>query len=237
NDGFTEFLARHTPAPEPDLHAASVLTALLQARGVVVSGAPAQGRAPAGAAGVARIPSPPVRDVVAEMLRESDNVTAELLVKELGHRFGGQGTTAAGLKVVRDTLGARGLPVAHLSAVDGSGLDRSDRASCALLMTALDATGPRSPLAEGFPVAGRDGTLSRRFLGNPAAGRLRAKTGALEGVTGLTGYVDVPAAEPMVFSLLANDIPRDAVGRALQERVGAILARYPEAPPPDTLAP
>lgn len=237
NDGFTEFRGRHTPAPEPDLHAAAVLTGLLQARGVAVAGAPAEGRAPPGAAGVARIASPPMREVVAQMLRESDNVTAELLVKELGYRFGGQGTTAAGLRVVRDTLAAMGLPVAHLSAVDGSGLDRSDRATCALLMTALDAAGPRSPLAEGFPVAGRDGTLARRFVGSPAAGRLRAKTGALEGVTGLSGYVDVPAGEPMVFSMLANDIPRDAAGRALQERVGAILARYPEAPPPDTLAP
>ena len=237
NDGFAVFSPRHTAAPEPDVHAAALLTALLQARGVVVLGPPGEGRAPSGTASLASIPSPPMREIVGEMLRESDNVTAELLVKELGKRFGTGGTTAAGLAVMKDTLAAAGLPVGHLAAVDGSGLDRSDRASCALLMATLDRTGRGSTLAEGFPLAGRDGTLARRFLGNPAAGRLRAKTGALDGVAGLTGYVDLPGGEPIVFSFLINDLPRDALGRALQERLGAVLARYPEAPPPDSLAP
>jgi D-alanyl-D-alanine carboxypeptidase/D-alanyl-D-alanine-endopeptidase (penicillin-binding protein 4) len=237
NDGFAAFTPRHVPASEPDAHAATVLTGLLQARGVVVHGTPGEGSAPAAAQAVARISSPPLREVVGEMLRESDNLTAELLVKELGRRFADQGTTTAGLGVVRATLLSAGLPVAHLVAVDGSGLDRSDRASCTLLMAGLDTTGRKGLLASSLPVAGRDGTLSRRFLGNPAAGRLQAKTGALDGVAGLTGYVDVPGGEPLAFSMLVNELPRDALGRALQERLGAILARYPEAPPPDALAP
>ena len=238
NDGFAVFAPRHVAAPEPDVHAAGVLTALLQARGVRVSAPPGEGRTPGGASTLARLPSHPVRELVGEMLRESDNLTAELLVKELGHRFAGRGTTAAGVGVMRDALAAAGLPVSHLAAVDGSGLDRADRASCTLLLAALDTTGRKGAVAAGFPVAARDGTLARRFLGNPAAGRLQAKTGALEGVAGLNGFVDLAAGgEPLVFSLLANDLPRDAVGRALQERVGAVLARYPEAPPPATLAP
>ncbi|MDP9071028.1 MAG: D-alanyl-D-alanine carboxypeptidase/D-alanyl-D-alanine-endopeptidase [Actinomycetota bacterium] len=237
NDGFVVFTPRHVAAPEPDVHAAGVLTALLQARGVAVTGAPGQGSAPSGASTLARVASAPMREVVAEMLRESDNLTAELLVKELGRRYADQGTTAAGIGVVRETLLGAGLPVAHLVAVDGSGLDRSDRASCTLLMAALDVGGRHGPVAAGLPVAGRDGTLSRRFLGNPAAGRLQAKTGALEGVAGLTGYLDLPGAEPLVFSLLVNELPRDAVGRAIQERVGAILATYPQAPSPEALGP
>ena len=237
NDGFVAFAPRHVAAPEPDTHAAAVLTGLLQARGVVVQGPPGQGDAPPVGQSVARIASAPIRELVGQMLRESDNLTAELLVKELGRRFANQGTTAAGLGVMRATLAQAGLPVADLAAVDGSGLDRSDRASCALLMAGLDASGPRGPVWDGLPVAGRDGTLARRFIGNPAAGRLRAKTGALDGVAGLTGYLDVTGADPLAFSLLVNDLPRDALGRALQERLGAILARYPEAPPPDALEP
>jgi D-alanyl-D-alanine carboxypeptidase/D-alanyl-D-alanine-endopeptidase (penicillin-binding protein 4) len=194
------------------------------------------------------VSSPPVRDVVAEMLRESDNLTAELLVKELGHRFTGAGTTAAGLGVVRATLTSAGLPLGGLATVDGSGLDRSDRATCSLLLTAVEASGPAGTLAASFPLAAHDGTLTKRFQGSPAAGRLRAKTGSLDGVVGLTGYVAAPSGltvygaapadgVPLAFSLLANDLPRDAIGRALQDRVGTVLARYPEAPAPAALAP
>ncbi|HUR19103.1 MAG TPA: D-alanyl-D-alanine carboxypeptidase/D-alanyl-D-alanine-endopeptidase [Acidimicrobiales bacterium] len=238
NDGFVAFRPRKLAAPEPDVHAAGVLTALLQARGVIVDRPPVDGQAPAGAPVVARVESLPVRDLVGEMLRESDNLTAELLVKELGRRFAGAGTTVAGLGVVRETLASAGLPVEHLAAVDGSGLDRSDRASCTLLVAALDAGGAKGHLAAGLPVAGRDGTLARRFQGNPAAGRLRAKTGSLEGVAALTGFVDsATGAGPLSFAFLANGLPRDAVGRALQEQLGALLAAYPQAPPPADLAP
>ena len=236
NDGFMAI--RHTPAPEPDVQAAAVLTALLRARGVLVGGHPGQGTAPVGAAVVARVASPPMHEVVGQMLRESDNNTAELLVKELGVRFAQQGSTRAGLRVMRDALAAAGLPAQDLMAVDGSGLDRSDRVSCRLLTAVLERSGPSSPLAAGFPVAARDGTLSRRFHGNPAAGRLRAKTGSLEGVAGLAGYIDVPGGGgPLAFALLANDLPGEAAGRSLQEQVGALLARYPEAPPPAVLGP
>ena len=243
NDGFAQFRPRTVAAPEPDLHAAAVLTGLLQERGVAIGAPPSEGQAPADATVLTRLESPLLSEVVGQMLRESDNLTAELLVKELGLRFAGSGTTAAGLGVVRETLEAAGLPVDDLVAVDGSGLDRSDRASCALIMAAMDVDGPEGALATGFPVAGRDGTLAQRFRGNPAAGRLRAKTGALDGVVGLSGYVEpveqpgTDARSPLRFSLLVNELPRDALGRSLQEQVGAILARYPEAPPPDELAP
>lgn len=238
NDGFTQFRPKRIAAAEPDVHAAGVLTALLQARGVVVEGGPGEGTAPAGAPVVAKVASAPVRELVGQMLRESDNLTAELLVKELGRRFAGGGTTTAGVGVVRETLAGASLPVEQFTAVDGSGLDRSDRASCSLLMAALVASGPAGPLAAGFPVAGRNGTLVKRFVGNPAAGRLRAKTGSLDEVAALTGYVDsASGGPPLAFSFLINQLPRDALGRALQEQLGAVLAAYPEAPPPDTLAP
>lgn len=238
NDGFAQFRPRKVAAAEPDVHAAGVLTALLQARGVVVAGIPGEGQAPAGAPVVAEVASAPVRELVAQMLRESDNLTAELLVKELGRRFAGAGTTTAGVGVVRETLAAAALPVEHLAAVDGSGLDRSDRASCTLLMAALDAAGTTGAVAAGLPVAGKDGTLARRFVGNPAAGRLRAKTGALAEVAALTGYLDsTDGGPPLVFAFVINQLPRDALGRALQEEIGAILATYPEAPAPDSLEP
>jgi D-alanyl-D-alanine carboxypeptidase/D-alanyl-D-alanine-endopeptidase (penicillin-binding protein 4) len=237
NDGFAQFSPRVVLAPAPAVHAAAVLTALLQARGVSVSAPPGQGVAPRGST-VASIDSLPIGEMVATMLRESDNDAAEDLVKELGARFGGQGSTAAGLPVVRAALEAARLPVATaMVAVDGSGLDRADRATCSLLVEALAATPPDGHVRRGLPVAGRSGTLGRRFGGTPAAGRLRAKTGALEGVAALTGLVDQPGGDSLVFSLLANELPRESAGRGLEDRVGAGLASYPAVVPTPDLGP
>jgi D-alanyl-D-alanine carboxypeptidase/D-alanyl-D-alanine-endopeptidase (penicillin-binding protein 4) len=238
NHGFASLGPAAAFASQPDVLAAGVLTNLLRARGVIVTGVPSEGAAPPGAGVVARVASPPLREVVGSMLRHSDNLSAELLLKELGHRFANDGTTAGGMSVLRDTLSSTGLPVADLAAVDGSGLDRSDQASCSLLLGAVDAGGPTGAMSAGFPAAGRNGTLAQRFSANPAAGRLRAKTGSLDNVTGLTGYVDQAGGGPALsFALLANDIPNDGVGRALQEQVGAVLARFPQGPPPALLAP
>ena len=131
----------------------------------------------------------------------------------------------------------RGFPVDQYAAVDGSGLDRDDRASCALVLDVLQSPQPADAIAAGLPVAARTGTLGRRFVGTPAAGRLRAKTGSLEGVVSLSGIVDEQGGAPLAFSMLVNDVSRDAVGRALEDRVGVALARWPAAVATPDLAP
>lgn len=223
NDGFVQF--RPTPArtSDPAAHAAALLTELLKSRGVSVGGAPGQSRAPASAASISELRSPPVREIVAEMLKESDNTTAELLVKELGYRLKGAGTTAAGLEAMRTELALP--PAVHL--VDGSGLDRADRATCNAIVAAVAATPP-----DALATAATDGTMTDRFVGHIGAGRIKAKTGSLLGVASLSGYADADLA----FAFLVNDTT-DAAGRALQERVGAALVRYPDAPAPDDVAP
>jgi D-alanyl-D-alanine carboxypeptidase/D-alanyl-D-alanine-endopeptidase (penicillin-binding protein 4) len=233
NDGFTQFKPlKRQHAADPALHAAATLTMLLRARGVTV-GDSSTGAVPAGAKAITRVESAPLPEIVGEMLRESDNMTAELLVKELGKRFGAGGSWAAGLQVIRGTLADAGLAVDAYKAVDGSGLDVSDRVSCSLLLHALDIVGPNGAVSAGFPIAGRTGTLVDRFKGNPAEGKLRAKTGTLNYVAALAGYV-----ESLEFALVANGLPdKTASGRALQDRVGAALSLYPDAPSVDELAP
>jgi D-alanyl-D-alanine carboxypeptidase/D-alanyl-D-alanine-endopeptidase (penicillin-binding protein 4) len=239
NDGFIQFTPRKVVATEPAASAAAVLVDLLRAQGVVVNGTPGSGRAPGGLTTIASVKSPPVREIVGAMLRESDNNTAELLVKEMGRRFADAGTTTAGIGVVRETLASAKLPAVELQAVDGSGLDRGDRASCNLFARILGADGPDGPIAKGLAVAGETGTLSDRFEGHPAEGRLRAKTGFLDGVVGLSGFVEPTRGDPLLFSFLANDlpVPTERPGYAAQERLGAVLATYPEAPPEDQLTP
>lgn len=237
NDGFVQFVGRKIAATSPPQHAAATLAGLLRDRGVAVAGPVSTGAAPDEAVRVASISSAPLTDVVAEMLAESDNLTAELLVKELGHRDGPAGSTAAGVEEVEESLASAGVPTGRITLVDGSGLDRGNRATCAALMAAVEESGPDGVVARGFAVANRTGTLARRFVDHPAAGRLRAKTGALDGVTGLTGFVDGVPGGPLAFALISNQVASEPAGRRLQEDVGAVLATFPDAPPSRELAP
>jgi D-alanyl-D-alanine carboxypeptidase/D-alanyl-D-alanine-endopeptidase (penicillin-binding protein 4) len=239
NDNFAQFRPKKTIAtPDPPRHGAVILTELLRARGVIIGPDGAAGAAPEAADAVASVSSPALPEIVGELLRESDNMTAEVLTKELGKRFGGGGTWSEGTKVIRATVAEAGLAAEGYAAVDGSGLDVSDRLSCTLLMDTVDLVGSTGPVADGLAVAGRTGTLATRFKGNPAEGRLRAKTGSLNNVVGLVGFVDAVDDRSLEFALLANDLPdRLESGRILQERVGAILAQYPKAPKAAELAP
>lgn len=237
NGGFVQWRPRAIPADAPALHAAGVLAGLLRARGVSV-GATAQGAAPTGATVVAAVESLPMTEVVAVVMRDSDNLGAELLVKELGARFGSGGTTAAGLAVVRDEVDrlGPGLAAGYVG-VDGSGLDRSNRLSCDILHAVLSRSGDGGPIEGGMAEAGRSGTLLRRFLGTEAAGRVRAKTGSLDEVIGLAGWATGRDGRDLEFALIANGLPYDALGFWLQDQVVVALARYPQAPPPDEVAP
>lgn len=225
--------------PQPALHFAQVLTDQLRALGVQVAGAPTMGAA-TGAVTVATKESLPVADLVAQMVRESDNTTAELLVKEMGLRASGAGTTEAGLGAAKTALAAKGLPVGPLSVRDGSGLDRGDRASCSLLLAALTGAGRESPLADGLPVAALTGTLQKRFVGTPVVGRLRAKTGSLDEVSSLVGWVDpakAGAAPPVAFAVVVNGVPKDLDAARLSDRLGVALGSWPDAPAPDAVDP
>jgi D-alanyl-D-alanine carboxypeptidase/D-alanyl-D-alanine-endopeptidase (penicillin-binding protein 4) len=104
NDNFAQYRPKKTiAATAPALHGASVLTELLRGRGVVVAD-PGEGVAPAAAEAVAQVSSPALPEIVGELLRESDNMTAEVLTKELGARYGGAGTWVAGTQVIRETI-------------------------------------------------------------------------------------------------------------------------------------
>jgi len=229
--------AASKPVGQPALQFAQVLTDMLRALGVQVGGGPSVGRA-TGAATVATKDSLPVRDLVAQMIRESDNTTAELLVKEMGRAAGGPGTTEAGLAAVKGALAGKGLDVGPLAARDGSGLDRADRASCSLLLSALVGPGRRSQLAEVLPVAAKSGTLQKRFVGSSVVGRLRAKTGSLDEVSSLVGWVDpTREAAPVAFAVVANGVPKNLDATRLSDRVGLAVGTWPDAPPPEAVDP
>ncbi len=171
NDGFAAFQPALVAAVQPAQQAAATFTALLAARGVTVAGPPAAGSAPAQAARLAELDSAPLPEVVGEILRHSDNNGAELLTKELGRNANpATPTTAAGVAAIRADIAADGLPTAGLQLVDGSGLDRSDRATCQLILATLMRSGPDGILGRGLAVAGRSGTSVPASGGHPGRG-------------------------------------------------------------------
>lgn len=239
NDGLVAFppspdvrVPKETPADDPATHAADQLTQLLVARGIAVDGAPGSGPAPQDAKEIAHLDSQPVGAIVAAMLTESDNGSAELLTKELGVRDSGTGSTAAGVAAITKALRDENLPLDGTVQFDGSGLADNDRTTCSAVQTLLDRHGPTSPFAASLPTSGRTGTLTERLVDNPLTGRVHAKTGTLNQSTALAGYVDTFQGAHASFSFLMNlpapkVITDDDVG--LEEELAGILANYPES--------
>lgn len=243
NDGFSAFPtpsrpgATETASTDPPAQAAQAFERLLRRRGVRVTGGAGAARAPDQATVVAELRSAPLRAITAELLTWSDNQTAELLLKELGFRHSGQGTTTAGAVAVEEILTEAGYDLAGVDAVDGSGLAGSNRVTCGLLHAVLDDAGPRSALVEGLAVAGRTGTLTATFSGTPAEGRLRAKTGSLNEARALSGVVRVPDGDDLTFALLVNQGYITPEGDAVRIDVGLALAAYPRRPNLDQVGP
>lgn len=221
NDGFRVWGHPGVPFANPPADAAALFTELLVARGVSVAGTPATGTASSTTVELAAIQSPPAGDLVHAMLRDSDNGTAELLLKEVGLQRAGEGSTAAGTRVVRQLLDRAGVPLDGVTIADASGLSDAARLTCGAV-TSLLAT-RSADLAGRLAVAGRDGTLARRFRDTPVAGRLRAKTGSLDGVAALAGYASNTSGTPIVFAYLVQGLPHGASARVLQDSLAAAL--------------
>jgi D-alanyl-D-alanine carboxypeptidase/D-alanyl-D-alanine-endopeptidase (penicillin-binding protein 4) len=174
------------------------------------------------------VPSAPLSQVVANMLRTSDNLAAELIVRELDRKAGGTGTTVGGLAVVAASAQRLGIPTGGLHMGDGSGLDPGDRASCATLLAALEL-GNRpgfEAISSGLAVAARSGTLVTRFGGTPLAGHLAAKTGWIDCAAAMVGRVDLKA--PLRFSLIMNGPCDWNTAESLENRTALAIGAYPD---------
>lgn len=236
NDGFRSWTPSKEVVADPAVYAASELTRLLTERGVQV-GAPTRGAAPANSTPIAKVNSDPLNLVVGSMLASSDNLSAELFTKELGVRASQQGTTEAGTNAIIAKLTELGVPHDGLKLTDGSGLDRGNQVTCRTLVAALglgDQPGMRA-LWDGLPVAGVNGTLIDQLADTPLKGKLRGKTGSLDGVSGLLGMVDL--GRSVTFAFLDNGDFSEAKAADLRARAATLIGTFPDAPAADDLVP
>jgi D-alanyl-D-alanine carboxypeptidase/D-alanyl-D-alanine-endopeptidase (penicillin-binding protein 4) len=166
------------------------------------------GPVPAGARLVYTHESLTLAEVIRLVNKFSSNVMARHLLLTIGaEKAGKPGTTASGARAISEFLATRGIPTADLVIENGSGLSRDERISAqGLADVLLDAW--RSPYAPEFqaslPLSAVDGTLRRRFRSPEMEGRLRMKTGSLQDVSALAGYVNAASGKTYVAVIILN---------------------------------
>ncbi len=213
---------------QPDVAAGQAFARLLG----VPPDAVTVGRAGPDAAELGSVQSLSVLRLVEIMLRDSDNVVAEALARQVVLARGGQGSFAGAAQATLEVLKDLGLPIEGVRLSDGSGLSRNNRLTTSLLaglltLAASDDHARLSGLFAGLPVAGYSGTLHDRFVGEsrPAVGLVRAKTGTLNGVSALAGVVVDADGRLLSFSLIANRVPGGAdAAEVVLDRIAAALA-------------
>lgn len=213
----------------PIAHAAHILAELLENHGIA--------RAPAVSIGQARPDLPllvyreslPLAQLLAPVGKQSDNFVAEMILKIMGMSRQRPASSEEGIEVMRDYLRLIGIPDGEGALVNGSGLFVGNRISAKHLTTVLLAAyrdvGIRPEFISHLAIAGVDGTLARRLQALRSARIVRAKTGTLNDVISLSGYVFGRGAdEGYAFSILANGVRgRQGEARRLSDQLVEIL--------------
>jgi D-alanyl-D-alanine carboxypeptidase/D-alanyl-D-alanine-endopeptidase (penicillin-binding protein 4) len=202
-----------TPATE----AAGAFARLLRRDGIHVAGQAVAGRQPPHATQVAAVRSPPLASIVGWMLRESNNVIAEDLARQIAVHARKPASFSGGAAAVTAILGRLGVHHGiHL--VDGSGLSPADQVTPGALaavvrLAAVSGPGALRAAVTGMPVAGFSGTLAPGqsvfgSFGRQALGMVRAKTGNLSKVASLAGIAADASGQVLAFAFMADQIPK-----------------------------
>ena len=229
-------LGQTTKPDDPAVAAAVELQNLLNARGVLFGALPRRDVLPTNVPEIASIQSAPLTSVIQEMMVNSDNNTSELLLKEIGYASKGTGSTAAGLTAVKEQLVKWKLDK-DVVLFDGSGLASDGRIPCDAFMSLLNTFSTVMPNL--MAIAGETGTIRDTFDGTAVAGKLRAKTGTLNGVKALVGYLPITNSDPVTFSLLINKsgIDNQSAYRPIWYSLADVLNRASASPSVEQLTP
>jgi D-alanyl-D-alanine carboxypeptidase/D-alanyl-D-alanine-endopeptidase (penicillin-binding protein 4) len=243
----TTSIQRTVPVADPAEYAVSVFKKVLQDKGIAVAGqtssvseasqSPVTGRmvfAPAldeqrPVRVLAIYQSRPIIDVLEIVNKKSHNLMAEQTLRTVGRVALGEGSVAAGEKaVVQLLMKETGQAPEGFRMDDGSGLSVLDRASARNFIQLLSFMA-RSPMFDAYwetlPEAGVRGGL-RRMGGTAAANNLRAKTGTIDNVSSLSGYVRSHNGERLAFSIIANNVPSTWRAKRIEDAIGIRLASF-----------
>ena len=184
---------------------------------------------------ITSLESPPLSLIAAKTMKPSQNMFSETILWTLGERFGRQSSPTAdsstlGINVVKDFLNQIGIPRDAVLHYDGSGMSRHDQITPASNVTLYTYMAKQSKNAQvwrdSLTVGGVDGTLTRRFVGTLAAGNMRGKTGTLDQVSALSGYLTTAGEEQLVISIMVNGVAETRHRTALIDDIVVSLANF-----------
>jgi serine-type D-Ala-D-Ala carboxypeptidase/endopeptidase (penicillin-binding protein 4) len=177
--------------------------------------------------------SRPFDTVIVNLLKNSDNLSAEMTLYALSHlSLTNHGTVQSGIKMIDSLVSIVGLNPKNYNFADGSGVSRYNLVSTNLLLSVLKYFYYNKPqlyqiLYNSFPIAGVDGTLEDRMKNTIAQNNVHAKTGTLNGVSSLSGFVTARNGDKIVFSILIqNFVGKTKVARDYQDKICEILAGF-----------
>jgi len=209
----TRIAGRQVAVVNPTVYFVQALKDALVAQGIEVAGdavdiddlsAPAIDRRT-----IIRSESPPLREIAGVMMKVSQNLYADTLLKALGAAVSGTGTVAAGRDAVLAVLRDWKIDERSLVMADGSGFSRYDYVTADFITALLERmyADPRhrDPFMATFAVAGREGTVATRLRKTRAEGNARVKTGSISNMRALSGYLQTRDGETLAFSIIAND--------------------------------
>ena len=211
--------------PHPALFAGQQLLSTLRAFGLKAPGVKVSaGPTPAGARLLASVQSPPLSRLIELTNTPSDNYFAETLLKDIGARLGGAGTTAAGAAVVRAEMQSAFGITPRLN--DGSGLSRYDSTSPVQVVTALKGLANNSAFVNSLAVMGETGTLQDLANNTIGQGNCRGKTGTLHDVANQVGYCKARDGHTLAYAFLANGLTDPDYVHEIEADMAVDLAGY-----------
>ena len=188
---------------------------------------------------LASVQSPPLSVIIAQTMKPSQNLYTELLLRTLGKMSVPAGTISLmertsvddGVQAVKNFLRGAGIePQGQFVMADGSGLSRHNYITAGAtvrLLTYMTTHRYSSAFRDSMPIAGVDGTLRTRLRDTPAQGNMRAKTGTINAVASLSGYVTSAAGERLVFSVILNNYPEESSSRRSHiDAIAVLLASF-----------
>ena len=184
---------------------------------------------------IGQIESPPLSLIAAKTMKPSQNMYTETLLwtlgEQIGRKNGGSGNSAElGKSVVKKFLNDIGIPSDGIVQCDGSGLSRHDLITPSAVVTLYSYMAKQSQYSQAWrdslTIGGVDGTLRNRFKGTAAQGNMRGKTGTIDQVSALSGYVTTARGEQLVVSSVVNGVPSNANRVALLDEIVVYLANF-----------
>ena len=197
---------------------------------------------------ITTLESPPFSLIAAKTMKPSKNLYTETILWTLGQEGRGATITNAvtpqtnpflnpkatsadkGIFVVRSFLNEIGVAPDGIIQYDGSGLSRHNLVTPAAIVQLYVYMGKQSRYADtwlnALTIGGVDGTLETRFKGTKAAGNVRGKTGTIDQVSALSGYVTTASGEKLVFSILVNGVRETKLRQAVMDEIVVNLANF-----------